>query len=509
MTRSAAAFLVGTATDIGRKREKNEDRAYADEAAGIFLVVDGMGGRAAGEQAADIAIGMIPTELERAKGPIETRVRTAITAANNEIFHRAQTRPDWKGMACVLTLAVAHEDKLVVGHVGDSRLYLAWTGRLRKLTADHSPVGEREDRGDLTEEEAMRDPLRNVVFRDVGSRPHEPLDEGFIETRTYPFRPDAAFLLCTDGLSDSLTNAAINAVVQRYDGDPQQIAQQLVEAANDAGGQDNISVIFVAGPEFQGSEGRVVAEARARHSVTRMRRSGWLTKAMGKLAWLIAGAVLGAAGWAEVERFLIPAVVGVPQSARIDVDAASPDALRAALRAAKPGSIIAVAPGIYNGPLELRDGVTIENAKLGDAPVLRGLVLARDVRDARIDGLHIEAGDGNGLVFRNSTVEVNDTEITGASGCGIRIEGASQIRLRADSIHDNQCGLMIEGASSVRLTGSRIAQNRTAFEIHVPGQLSADGNSIDRNGTVLAGDDADAVLAGLRQHNEISGGTPQ
>jgi hypothetical protein len=68
---------------------------------------------------------------------------------------------------------------------------------------------------------------------------------------------------------------------------------------------------------------------------------------------------------------------------------------------------------------------------------------------------------------------------------------------------------MIEGASSVRLTGSRIAQNRTAFEIHVPGQLSAGGNSIDRNGAVLAGDDADAVLAGLRQHNEISGGTPQ
>ena len=84
-------------------------------------------------------------------------------------------------MACVLTLVVAHDDRVTVGHVGDSRLYLAWNGVLRKLTADHSPVGELEDIGKLTEDEAMRHPRRNEVFRDVGSRLRDPHEEEFIE----------------------------------------------------------------------------------------------------------------------------------------------------------------------------------------------------------------------------------------------------------------------------------------------------------------------------------------
>jgi PPM family protein phosphatase len=254
------------ASHPGLLREKNEDRVYTDESAGIFLVVDGMGGRAAGEMAAQTAVDVIARYLHDS----EWDVAGAITAANNEIYRLAEEREEWRGMACVLTLAVAHEDRITVGHVGDSRMYLIWNGTLRKITSDHSLVGELEDRGTLTESEAMAHPKRNEVFRDVGSRPREADDAEFIEIKTFPFRPGAALLLCTDGLSDMLTAAEINDIVQRYPGDPGAVARELVDAANFAGGKDNISVIFVAGPEFLG-------DARMRNSITQVRevKSWW------------------------------------------------------------------------------------------------------------------------------------------------------------------------------------------------------------------------------------------
>src|SRR5689334_21613665 len=261
----SAAWRAGVASDPGLLRSNNEDRVYMDEAAGIFLVVDGMGGRAAGELAAHTAAEVIPQQLGSSEGDVARRVRQAITAANNEIYRLAADRDEWHGMGCVLTLAVAHEDQITVGHVGDSRLYLVWNGTLRKLTADHSPVGELEDQGELTEAAAMEHPERNQVFRDVGSRPRNADDGEFIEVKSFPFRPGAAFLLCTDGLSDMLTLAQINAIVQQYCEDASAVADDLVAAANQMGGLDNISVIFVAGPEFVGSE---AGSSRVRHAIT-------------------------------------------------------------------------------------------------------------------------------------------------------------------------------------------------------------------------------------------------
>jgi len=271
-----AGWRSSAASDPGLERTNNEDQVYVDDASGIFLVVDGMGGRAAGELAADTAVQVIPRELRSFQGDVSDGVRQAITAANNEIYRLAQDRDECRGMACVLTLAVAHEDQLTVGHVGDSRLYLVWNGTLRKLTSDHSLVGELEDHGDLTEQAAMAHPRRNEVFRDVGSMSRHPREEQFIQVKSLPFRSDAAFLLCTDGLSDMLTSAEIGSIVQRYSGDASTVARALVAAANEAGGKDNISVIFVAGPEFLGSDSEE-ARARTRHSITQARetRSRW------------------------------------------------------------------------------------------------------------------------------------------------------------------------------------------------------------------------------------------
>jgi serine/threonine protein phosphatase PrpC len=262
-------------------------------------VVDGLGGHAGGEKAAETALETIPAEIEKEAGDIEQRVRAAIAAANNRICDLAEENEAWRGMACVLTLAMIHGDKVTVGHVGDSRLYLVWNGSMRKLTSDHSPVGEREDRGDLSEQEAMLHPRRHEVFRDVGSRRREPGDEEFVEMKEFLFKPDAAFLLCSDGLSDEVTSAEMNEIIERYDGDPEKTALELVEAANRAGGKDNITAVFVAGSEFLGNGSEVMAEARARHSITRVRAVGenppaGLRKALtSRMAFLVYGFVMG------------------------------------------------------------------------------------------------------------------------------------------------------------------------------------------------------------------------
>ena len=271
--KTASAWRAAMASDTGLQRPNNEDRVYIDEARGVFVVVDGVGGQAAGEKAAEIAAEAIPRQLELLTGSVEERVRGAITAANNEIFEVAQTNENWRGMACVLTLAVMQGNRVVVGHVGDSRLYLIWNGVLRKLTSDHSPVGEREDRGELTETEAMLHPRRHEVFRDVGTRRRGPGDAEFVEMKEFLFKSDAAMLLCSDGLSDLVTSAEMGEIIERYAGDADQVARDLVDAANRAGGRDNITVVFVAGSEFLGNDSPQMVEARARHAITRARES--------------------------------------------------------------------------------------------------------------------------------------------------------------------------------------------------------------------------------------------
>jgi serine/threonine protein phosphatase PrpC len=292
---AAVQWRSGVATDTGLVRASNEDRYWIDDEDGVFLVVDGVGGHAAGETAAQTAVDVIREELRAhggEDGGPEERVRRAIAAANNRIYEIARDSDDLRGMACVLTLAVVDASEVVIGHVGDSRLYLIWNGAIRKLTSDHSPVGEGEDAGELTEEQAMLHPRRNEVFRDVGTRPHGADDRGFIEIRRCRFKPEAAFLLCSDGLTDALPSSAIRDIVERYRGDAAAVARELVEAANEQGGKDNITALFVAGSEFRG---RATA-ARDRHATTRVRS---VTAAQrprffaGRMAFLFYGMLLG------------------------------------------------------------------------------------------------------------------------------------------------------------------------------------------------------------------------
>jgi len=284
---------AAAATDTGMVRERNEDRYWIDAERGVFLVVDGVGGHAAGEIAAQTAVETIRASLSKASGAPEARVREAIAAANNQIFEFAQ-HDELRGMACVLTLALVEDGEITIGHVGDSRLYLIWNGAMKKLTADHSPVGEEEDAGELAEVDAMRHPRRNEVFRDVGSRRRSADDEGFIDIRTCRFRPDAAILLCSDGLTDHLTAAEIREIVENFSGDAARVACDLVDAANEAGGKDNITALFVAGPEFRGHSEPAGVRTRAIATRARGAPKRWL---FGRTALLAYGLILAMIVW--------------------------------------------------------------------------------------------------------------------------------------------------------------------------------------------------------------------
>ncbi len=450
-----------------------------DESRGIFMVVDGLGGHAAGELAAEIAVRVIRARMASSDYAEEGAIREAIVQANNEIYELAQSNPEWHGMACVLTLAVARQDQITVGHVGDSRLYLAWNGNLRKLTSDHSPVGEQEDQGELTEEQAMQHPRRNEVFRDVGSQLRKPGEPDFIDVRTFPVRADAALLLSSDGLSDVLTSAQIGAIIQRYDGDASKTARELVDAANAAGGKDNVTVIFVPGPEFRASESNALHEVRERHAATRPRhpvsRKG---SAISALAWLTAGIVLGSLLWAfwEREAGRAPRPNGAAAKAfpnKIQVNAANTRGILEALSTAKQGDVIEVPPGEYLGPLELKSYVTI-SAESGRHVILRSdpastvdsgiAVVARGVTGAHVDGLRITGDDTHplrtGILVVDSTVEIDDVEVSGAIDAGIRMEGHSGGRLLGNFVHANSgAGVVIGNRSTPRLAGNHVSEN--------------------------------------------------
>ncbi|HSN99629.1 MAG TPA: protein phosphatase 2C domain-containing protein, partial [Candidatus Nanopelagicales bacterium] len=258
--------IAAAGSHPGREREINEDRVLAEPDRGIYAVVDGVGGESAGEVAAQLAVDVLRARLSRRTTEADRLVREAIALANKQIWEKAQAQPELAGMACVLTVAVLDGAQATIGHVGDSRLYLLGRGEIRKVTRDHSPVGMREDAGELSEAEAMSHPRRNEIFRDVGSAPHEPDEDGFIDIYHLPFDAESALLICSDGLSDLVPAAVIREVVESRAGDPDTAVRELIEAANAAGGKDNISVVIVEGARFgKGLPRRAPTRAAANH----------------------------------------------------------------------------------------------------------------------------------------------------------------------------------------------------------------------------------------------------
>lgn len=269
---------VAGLTDVGRERELNEDRFYykvvqaSDEGPlGLFLVADGMGGHLAGEVASQWAVRTLKRELAplfRPQDPSVTRrldaevlasvgsgitVRLeetdmarlllhAVERANQVLLGYARKHPEEAGdMGSTMTLAVVEDDRTTVAHVGDSRAYLWRAGRLRQLTEDHSVPGALLRQGKITPEEAHAHPHRNVLYRCLG------LNAG-LEVEIYPslaLQSGDALLLCSDGLWDMVYPDGRIAGFLASGEDLSTICHRLVTAANEAGGEDNITVVLV------------------------------------------------------------------------------------------------------------------------------------------------------------------------------------------------------------------------------------------------------------------------
>jgi len=265
----ASLDMVGL-TDTGRMRTGNEDAIGVYPQAGLVVLADGMGGHQAGEVAAGMAVDVITrhfaeafargAERERAgripEAAMEVNaVYDAIELANNAIYEMARVRPECAGMGSTVVVAVFYDDKLCIGHVGDSRLYRCRHGELVQITQDHSVIQELVSRGLLTIEEAQQTVGKNLVTRALGVEAEVAAD-----VAERPLEESDLYLLCSDGLNDMLSDEQIRTILVEHGADLQAAAEQLIAQANERGGADNVSVILVrAGKRFTRAQAAVQA----------------------------------------------------------------------------------------------------------------------------------------------------------------------------------------------------------------------------------------------------------
>jgi|SRR5665213_3318043 len=237
-------------TDKGKCREKNEDTFFAREIINnrflVAGVIDGVGGYEGGDIAAGIASSVILQNMETISENVVESLRHAIIAANVKINEKKKETSIYEQMACVLTCVVAdiQNNKCWYAHVGDTRIYLMRDHSLVKISKDHSVVGFLEESGRLSEEEAMRHPRRNEITKALGFEEDIDTPEDFIETGESPFLPGDVLLLCSDGLTDMVSSGTIMQVLTSEKSLDSK-AKALVDAANDAGGNDNITAVLV------------------------------------------------------------------------------------------------------------------------------------------------------------------------------------------------------------------------------------------------------------------------
>ena len=222
-------------TDVGRQRSSNEDSFL--ESAPVFCVADGMGGARAGEVASRIAVETL-ADGDAAAGEAEARLADTARAANRRIYELAQEDDSRAGMGTTFTAVLVDGGDVVTGHVGDSRLYRLRDDALERLTRDHSLVEELVRRGELDPKEAESHPQRSIITRALGPEP-----EVEVETFTCPARAGDVYLVCSDGLTSMVSEERLRDLL-RADGSLEEAAHRLVEAANDAGGKDNITVVL-------------------------------------------------------------------------------------------------------------------------------------------------------------------------------------------------------------------------------------------------------------------------
>jgi len=240
-------------TDTGKVREHNEDTIAWEPEIGLFVLADGMGGYNAGEVASGIAVKTIMNLVREAyavqdlSGHDKTSglsrpaiiLRDAIARANKIIHQTSKTQEQCEGMGTTVVAGLLYDNKVIIAHVGDSRMYRLRADRFEQVTLDHSLLQELVDRGFYTPEEAQRVTNKNYVTRALGV---EPTVE--VEIREEPVHRGDYLVLCSDGLTDMVEDEDIHLTISTFGANLDTVAKQLVQLANDNGGRDNISVML-------------------------------------------------------------------------------------------------------------------------------------------------------------------------------------------------------------------------------------------------------------------------
>jgi len=249
-------ITFGAATDVGLVRSNNEDRYCADPATGLFAVVDGVGGQTAGEVASESVTTALyqfirvtdddeektwPFGMDITLSSAGNRLPVAVPVANHALTDRIAEDESLRGMAATVAALLLRARHAVVASVGDCRVYLLRQKTLTQVTVDHSWVGEQVQLGVLDAEAARQHPMRNLLTRALSGEGNLAVD--VIE---FDVQPDDTLLLCSDGLSSMISNAAIEQCLLETLPDAQEACRRLVGAANDAGGKDNTTVVVVS-----------------------------------------------------------------------------------------------------------------------------------------------------------------------------------------------------------------------------------------------------------------------
>jgi PPM family protein phosphatase len=232
----------GAVTDIGMVRTSNEDAYIVDVQNSLFLVADGMGGHAAGEVASRISADTVQEFISGSDRSMnmETLLQQAVHQANSQVYQTQKVTPEYRGMGSTLTVLAFLDDRYYLAQVGDSRAYLLRNKSLSQLSRDHSVVWPLYESGILSKDSIRRHPQKNLVTRCIGTQPEVEAD-----VSNDAARAGDIYILCSDGLTDVLTDSAIEDILLDTGNKPQEISQNLVQAANSGGGRDNITVVTV------------------------------------------------------------------------------------------------------------------------------------------------------------------------------------------------------------------------------------------------------------------------